>query len=241
MLSKGDGTPTLAENLEMINTELFNPENETDKNFKALMHDKDDGSEKITFSSNDIAPKENFQKRSVSRFSADSGYGSRLAAGSRLAQGQLAWHNIFGRGGPGKRSFTGYMTLSAHGAAPQGGDKPVSMSVFKDGNSDRVGAENMMGSESVMSDNGYKIPYHELGLGMGGLRQYNKNGGLGVTVGESNSENDEFDGGEDAIRFPQKRRYGTDNGYGSRIAAGNRLADVSAVNYVFGRNGPGKR
>ena len=251
VLSRDDEN-SLTDNLNMdnINTDPAYPENESEENETNLLEDNYDFGDIKSFDLSDISQEYDFNKRGSPVFTADNGYGSRLAAGSRLVQNQLAWHNIFGRGGPGKRSFSGRRVWSTQGAARE--NKHGSMSVFRDRNNNRNSKDNyrIMDNNALEIDNG-------LGLRINGLHRADNDwidthastkrrlvdqGGLGLRVRESNGVYDDYNGEIDNVRSPQKRVLVNDSGYGSRIDAANKLAvDLSAMDYVFGRYGPGKR
>ena len=160
---------------------------------------------------------ENYSKHHISKRGApifsDSDYGSRLTAGSNLVQDRIAWHNVFGRGGPGKRSFP--RTIVPTTQADSG------LGLRIDG----------LHGEDISRDM-YRYMLQKLRLA--------PDGGLDLRVSDSDSN---YNNGEIVVvQSPQKRRLMTDGGYGSRIDAANKLAvDLSMVDYVFGRLGPGKR
>ena len=176
---------------------------------------------------------------------SDSGYGSRLTAGSNIAHDYLALKKVFGNAGPGKRS----------GVHTNWFDRPKVKPKRDYGYGSRLRAGEQMGN-SVLARNslygihgpGRKRYGHAAPLYQSSEPVFDTNIGRMAAIewlAENNNPlydrlatNEETDGSENV----EKRRLVSDSGYSSRIDAANNVAtDLNAIHDVFGIYGPGKR
>ena len=172
---------------------------------------------------------------------SDSGYGSRLQAGSQLADDWLALQEVFGSEGPGKRS-DGSMAY----------DIPRAYILKRDhGYGSRVRAGHNVANSLLARNKLFGI------YGPGRKRSQYPIKAVGdsrkmrelVTEAVNMLKHDNSLYDDESIRDDdmdmlktQKRRLVSDSGYGSRIDAANKLArDLSAIDDVFGVYGPGKK
>ena len=212
------------------------------------------GESKEDFSDDKVNIHDRFKRTAV--FS-DSGYGSRLTAGSNLANDYLALQKVFGNGGPGKRSGADmqFYKLGIYG-------RPEVLLKRDHGYGSRLRAGDNI-SRSLLARNslfgtygpgrkrsGYYLapsfrnPEPFFSDKMKDIDQLAATGWLS-TNSDLVDDSAEFEGtfGEtDGGNGVEKRRLVSDSGYGSRIDAANNVAsDLSAVHDVYGIYGPGKR
>ena len=192
---------------------------------------------------------------------SDNGYGSRLTAGSNLANDYYALHSIFGQEGPGKRASerTIYDIKRPYVPSPVWikrdhgyGSRIRAGSNFADSMLARNSLFGKYGPGRKRSENAmnYKFLHGELqplAVNAGGNNRKIKQ--LVTDTIDMLANTDELTGdgsihindSDEDIYETQKRRVYTDSGYGSRIdAAANIARDVAAIDDVFGIYGPGR-
>ena len=171
-----------------------------------------------TFDNGDISADRKLHRSRRSAYVSDHGYGSRLQAGSNIAQDVSAIHDIFGKYGVGKRNkntiseFDNYST-------------------------------NSFAREVVNKDSGYNSRRADVAINAFLLgTKYARNQKPLETDDFTRSLDDDLNSFEVDNLGTHEKRSTTDYGYGSRIEAGNKLANsLWTKDSLYGTGGPGKR
>ena len=219
-----------------------------------------DGKDSYTESMNSETDQSHDRLRREAIFS-DIGYGSRLTAGSNLANDYYALHSVFGQEGPGKRasermihdikrpyvpSLVWIKRDHGYGSRVRAGSKFADSvlarnSLFGKHGPGRKRSENAMNYEFLR---GELQPLAVNAAGNNRKMEQLVTDNIDMLTSTDELSGDGSipinDSDEDIYETPKRRVY-TDSGYGSRInAAANIARDVAAIDAVFGIYGPGR-
>ena len=212
--------------------------------------DEDSRNSDIRLNANTIVDKQGRYKRKA--LFSDSGYGSRLTAGSNIAHDYLALKKVFGNVGPGKRSDIGVDFYKRklykvpklkpkrdyeYDSWLRAGDSMANSMLARKRlyGTFRRGRRYDAAPFSKNSE-----PFSNMDVDGGNVVDWSAASSdiLGDALSGTEETNEETDDGGEV----EKRRLVSDSGYSSRIDAANDVAaDLAAVHDVFGMYGPGKR
>ena len=187
----------------------------------------------------------------------DSGYGSRLSAGSNVAKDYLALQKVFGQQGPGKRAGgdTMYDMIQqpnvikrdhGYGSRVRAGDNLANLMLARQSLYGSYGPGRKRNDLRYNYLNGQLRPLALKAAGDNGKIKQLVNDAVDILVNTDGLKGhnpvvvDSKDLSGEFFEAP-KRRVITDSGYGSRIdAASNVARDIAAIDDVFGIYGPGR-